>query len=296
MNTFTKLSLTSLLALFLFTASITAQTSFRQVYSNPDEVYSGYIGLHYFAVDAGFSNTSGASLLSIGAEALFPVNPKLRAEGYFLYSLFSLEKEGLPFLMNAGAEYALFSKTRDKNVNVLLAFSYERDYSENKDTNTWEGVELPAAVERELNVRGGLYLRNSALEYEQANTYYNTTNLFHAGVYAGIGYTKRLYMHVQDDRGYTFAFARQVRPFADIMLLPTSVDLTAPNGATLTLEESLGWRAGLTWQMNPITKALNFDRKIGFFGNLLYRLEVGQRPIDGFYITTGLAYTLKKLK
>lgn len=283
---------------FLITCSstaIVAQESYRQILSDPTEVQTGYLALHYFGVDAGFDNTSGASIFSIGGETLYPITEKIKAEGLFLYSLFSLEKKSFPFLFNGGIEYTLSSKTKNTTVPVLLAFSYERDYSKGEDVNTYTTVKLPGDITSELNVRGGLYLRNSAFEYEENFTFYDLTNIFHKGVYAGVGYTRKLFMHVQDSDDYTFAYARNFRPFVDIMILPTSVDVSA-GGATQTIEETLGWRAGMTWQLKPITQKQNFDRKIGFFGNLLYRLEFGQRPLEGFYITTSLGWTIKKFK
>jgi len=292
------MNIRTLVVSFLITCSstvIVAQESYRQILSDPTEVQTGYLALHYFGVDAGFDNTSGASIFSIGGETLYPITDKIKAEGLFLYSLFSLEKKSFPFLFNGGVEYTLTSKTKNTTVPVLLAFSYERNYLKGEDVNTYTTVKLPGDITSELNVRGGLYLRNSAFEYEENFTFYNLTNIFHKGVYAGVGYTRKLFMHVQDSDGYTFAYARNFRPFVDIMILPTSVDVNA-GGATQTVEETIGWRAGMTWQLKPITQKQNFDRKIGFFGNLLYRLEFGQRPLEGFYVTTSLGWTIKKFK
>jgi len=281
------------LAIISLFGTLQAQITYQQTHSNPSEVQTGYAALHYFGIDAGFDNTSGASILSIGGEALYPINEKLRAEGLFLYSLFSLEKTSFPFLLNAGAEYVLSSSTKSTTVPVLLAFSYERNYLEGYDVNTYTTVKLPGDITSELNARAGIYLRNSSFEYEQNFVTFDDANLFNKGIYAGVGYTRKLFMHVLDSEGYKFAYARNFRPFADILILPTKVDISA-NGNTQTLEETMGWRAGLTWQLKPMTKEQNFDRKIGFFGNLLYRLEFGQRPLDGFYVTTSLGWTIKK--
>ncbi len=283
------------LAIISLFGTLQAQITYQQTYSNPSEVQTGYAAIHYFGIDAGFDNTSGASILSIGGEALYPINEKLRAEGLFLYSLFSLEKTSFPFLLNAGAEYVLSSSTKSTTVPVLLAFSYERNYLEGYDVNTYTTVKLPGDITSELNARAGIYLRNSSFEYEQNFVTFDDANLFNKGIYAGVGYTRKLFMHVLDSEGYKFAYARNFRPFADILILPTKVDISA-NGNTQTLEETMGWRAGLTWQLKPMTKEQNFDRKIGFFGNLLYRLEFGQRPLDGFYVTTSLGWAIKKFK
>lgn len=291
-----KLTLSTIFVLFFATSQVLlAQTTYKQTFSDPTKVYPGYLALHYFGVDAGLDNTAGASIWSIGAETLYPINEKLRAEGLLLYSLFSLEKDGLPFILSGGVEYSLSTKTKRKTVPVLLAFSYDKDYLKGVETNTYTTVKLPGDVTTELTARGGVYLRNSAIEYYENFTYYDVTNIFHKGIYAGVGYTRKLYMHVQDSDGYEFAYARQLRPFFDVLVIPTTVEATS-GGATTTAKGTLGWRAGLTWQMNPITEKENFNRKIGFFGNLLYRIEVGQRPIEGFFVTTSLGWAIKKFK
>ena len=291
-----KLKFSAIVVLVFATSQgLLAQTTYKQIFSDPTEVYPGYLALHYFGIDAGLDNTAGASLWSLGAETLYPVTDKLRAEGVFLYSLFSMEKSGPAFLFNGGVEYSLSTKTKKKTVPVLLAFSNKKDYTKGVETSTYTTVKLPGDITNELNARGGLYLKSSAFEYENNGVFFDITNIFHAGVYAGIGLTRKLYMHVQDSDGYTFAYARQLRPFFDLLIMPTSVDVKS-GGARTTVEENMGWRAGVTWQMNPITEKENFNNKIGFFGNLLYRIEVGQRPLEGVFVTTSIGWAIKKFK
>ena len=63
-----------------------AQTTYRTILKDADQAYEGYLGLHYLAVDAGFNNLSGASVWSIGAEGLYPINEKISAEQCVLIS------------------------------------------------------------------------------------------------------------------------------------------------------------------------------------------------------------------
>ena len=289
-------SLLFLLLTFLCTQVANAQLTYNTSYSNPEEIHSGYLGLNYFTDDAGFSNTSGASIWSVGADALYPISDRLNVEALALYSLFSLAKEGPAFLFSPGVEFTLTKKTKEQTVPVLLGFSYEKDYINNKEIQTWSTVKLPGDVTRELVLRGGLYLRNSALEYEENFTYYDITNVFHAGVYVGAGYNWKSYLQVQDSDGYEFAAGRFIRPFADVMIIPTSVDLELNNAPAKTIKETLGWRVGGVIVAKPFTKELNFGRKFGFFGNFIYRLEVGQRPLEGFYVTSGISFGLMKFK
>jgi hypothetical protein len=254
------------------------------------------LGLNYLTVDAGFDNTSGASIWSVGADAMYPISDRLNVEALALYSLFSLAKEGPAFLFAPGIEFAISKKTKEQTVPVLLGFSYEEDYINNKEIQTWSSVKLPGDVTRELVLRGGLYLRNSALEYEENFTYYDVTNVFHAGVYVGAGYNWKSYLQVQDSDGYEFAAGRYIRPFADVMIIPTSIDLELNNAPAKTIKETLGWRIGGVIVAKPFTRELNFNRKFGFFGNFIYRLEFGQRPLEGFYVTSGISFGLMKFK
>ncbi|MCR9132867.1 MAG: hypothetical protein NXI08_09845 [bacterium] len=284
------------IGLVLLSVSVHAQETYRTTMSDPEIAYPGYLGLNYFTVDAGFSNTSGASIWSVGVDGLYPINEKLRVEAQALYSLLSLQKDGPAFLFSAGAEYGISSKTKDKEVPVLLSFAWEKDYFNNTETQTWEAVKLPAQMKYELVARGGLYVRNSALEYEEGFTFYDVTSLTHAGVYAGVGYTMTSYLQAQASDGYEFAAGRVIRPYADVLILPTTVDLELNGVAAKTIEETLGWRAGVVVVGKPFTKAENYDRKIRFFANSIFRLDIGSRPFDGFYVTTGMAWNFKKFK
>lgn len=285
--------LIGIVGLLLVCSTAQAQITYRTVYSAPEEAQNGYLAINYLTVDAGFDNTSGASLWSVGLDAMYPINEKLRIEASALYSLLSLEKNGAPFLFNGGGEFVIGKKKKQKIVPVLLAFSYEKDYNNNKEIQTWESVKLSTDVIREFVVRGGVYIRNSAFEFSENNNTFDITNITHAGIYAGIGYNKKYYMHVQDSDGYKFAYGTFVRPYADVLILPTTVELTPGNRE---LNESIGFRAGFTWHARPYTKSQNFDRKLGMLGNLYFKFEVGKRPLEGGFITTGLGWTIRKFK
>ena len=271
-----------------------AQKTFSSILSDPSRVNQGYIGITYFGIDAGFGNTSGASILSVGADVLYPINEKLKIDGIAWYSLFSLAKEGPAFLLNPGVEFTFSSKTKSQDVPVLLSFTTETDWFKGEQISAWSSVALPGDMQTSYTARGGLYMRNSALEYEEGTTYYDVTGLFHAGIYAGVGRNQQFYLHVQDSDGNRFAAGRFLRTYADVLVLPTTVNLELDGAPVKEVSETLGWRLGAALQLVPFSKENNFDRKIGFLGNMIWRLEFGQRPLDGFFVTTGLSWALKK--
>ncbi|HCD51596.1 MAG TPA: hypothetical protein DEQ34_04055 [Balneolaceae bacterium] len=270
-----------------------AQTTYRTILKDADQAYEGYLGLHYLAVDAGFNNLSGASVWSIGAEGLYPINEKISAEVLALYSLLSLENQGAAFLFNAGGEFAFMSNYKERDVPVLLSFTFEDNYFDNTETQTWETVTLPTQVKREVTARGGLYLRRSAFEYVQGFTYYDVSTLTHAGLYAGVGMNWKHYLNFQTSEGDKAAAGVMFRPFFDLLVLPTKETV---NPGQVEVSGTMGWRTGLTWVFRPYTKAENFGRKIRFFGNSIFRLEMGKRPLEGFYVTTGMGWAFKKFR
>lgn len=279
------------------TISINAQTTYKTTLSDPEIIYPGYLGLNYFTIDAGFGNTSGAFLWSVGGDVLYPITQKLRVEGVALVSLLSLNKKGLPFLMSTGVEYGVSSRIREKGIPVLLSFAWEKDYANQIEVQSWEAVKLPGHYKYELVARGGIYLRHSVLEYTSGTTYYDLTGLTHAGVYAGVGYNMYSYINAIASDGYEFAAGHSIRPYFDVMVLPTSVDLALGGGMPVkTVKETLGWRTGIVVVGKPYTAAENFNRKIPFLANTIFRLDLGKRPLEGFFITTGLAFNLKKFK
>ncbi len=285
-----------LFLLLVGNVNLHAQDTYQTIMTDPEIVYPGYLGLNYFTVDAGFGNTSGASIWSVGADALYPINEKIRIEALALYSLVSLDKDGPAFMLNSGIEYSLSSNLKDKDVPVLLSFAWDKDYINRVETTTWSAVNLPTQMKYELVARGGLYIRNSALEYSEGFRTYDVTSLTHVGFYAGVGYNMTTYLQAEASDGYQFSAGRILRPYFDLLILPTSVDLEENGAAVKTVDENLGWRAGLVVVGKPYTAAENFDRKIPFFANTVFRLDIGQRPFEGFFITTGMAYNFRKFR
>lgn len=274
--------------------TVTAQKTYQTIASDPGKINKGYLGLTYMGVDAGFGNTSGASVYSIGADALYPINDKLKVEGLAWYSLLSLSKKGPAFLLNAGAEYSFKRNTKEAEVPVLLSFTTETDWFKGEQISAWSSVALPGHIQTDLVARGGFYIRNSALEYEENTTYYDLTNLTHTGFYLGVGRNRQYYLHVQDSDGNRFAAGRFFRTYADLLILPTKVELEQAGVPSKDINGTIGWRVGMILQLVPFTRANNFDRKISFLGNALWRLEFGQRPHEGVFVTTGLSWVLKK--
>lgn len=270
------------------------QVTYQTLNSDPSVVNDGYLSLVGIGVDAGFGNLTGASIWSVGADVLYPINDKLKIETMALYSLFSLGNEGPPFLLSAGAEYNLKSSTKQQDLPVLLSMTVDTDWYEGTQTTSYSAVALPGMMKTDYVARGGIYTRNSALEYEQGTTFYDPTNLFMAGVYAGVGMNKSFFVQAQDSKGNKFGAGRLLRMYGDVMIIPASADLSLNGVQATEVSETFGWRVGALIQTVPFGKEDNFGNKINLLGKFTLRVEAGQRPIEGFFVTTTLGWVLKR--
>jgi hypothetical protein len=296
-------ALISLLIIVCFTASSTwAQETYTKIDDDPEDVIKGHIALEYYGVDVGFKNITGAMIFTIGVNGSYTLTPKLAAEGSVRMPLLRFEKQGAAYIVDAGAFYTLSSTTADKDVKVILGYK-EEDIGNNMELRTTKYTVINGSVQRKILVRAGVYLKNTSIKYKESDfEQYQPTNLFHKGIYIGIGKQRQYFFQLKrkiGQRETTFGAGSIFRPYFDVLLLPTKVDLqqeTLGLGAGLSKELSgfIGARAGFRWYRNPFTREQNANHRIPFFGNSVVTLEAGVRPIDGFFINGGISFILKK--
>lgn len=293
-------ALVSFLIFFTLTLSQTmAQETYTKVYDNPDDVIKGHIALEYYGVDVGFKNITGAMIFTMGVNGSYTVTPKIGVEGSIRMPLLRFEKQGAAYILDAGAFYTLNSSTTDRPVKVILGYK-EEDIGNNMEVHTTKYTVITGSVQKKVLLRAGVYLKNTAIEYKESDfEQYQPTNLFHKGIYLGIGKQRQYFFQLTRNNGPTFGAGSIFRPYFDIMLLPTKVDMQEETlglgaGRTKELNGFIGARAGFRWYRNPFTREQNYDRRIPFFGNSVVTLEGGMRPIDGFFINGSIAFIMKK--
>lgn len=291
-----------LVALVLIGLQLLAQDSYTKLSEDPSEVIKGHIGIELYGVDAGFKNITGSMLFTVGVTARYPIIPnKIIAEGIARFPLLRFEKEGFAFQADAGILYTLKSNDVADDVKVILGYKEEDNLNSNSRTATTKYVNINGMVRKNTYVRAGVYLRNSAFDdTSETMTDYMVTNIFHKGVYIGLGKERQYYFKMQRNKDNArFGAGSIFMLYADAMILPVNVDLVQDTfgmgaGTTKELTGMLGGRIGFKWYRNPFTRKQNSDRKIPFFGNSFFTLEGGVRPLEGLFVTGGFTYIIHK--
>jgi hypothetical protein len=298
-----KALLLTLITLTCFTVSPTiAQETYTKTYDDPEDVIKGHVALEYYGVDVGFNNINGAMLFTMGVNGSYTLTPNLGVEGSVRMPLLRFEKQGAAYIVDAGAFYTLSSSTTDKDVKIILGYK-EEDIGNNTELHTTKYTVINGSVQKKLLVRAGVYLKNTSIKHKESDfEQYQPTNLFHKGIYIGIGKQRQYFFKLKrkiGNRETDFGAGTIFRPYFDVLLLPTKVDLqqeTLGLGAGISKELTgfIGARAGFRWYRNAFTREQNGDHRIPFFGNSVVTLEAGVRPIDGFFINGGISFILKK--
>ncbi|MCW5910558.1 MAG: hypothetical protein KIT62_05760 [Cyclobacteriaceae bacterium] len=290
--------------LLIACVSATAQETYTKLSEDPSEAIKGHVGIELYGVDAGFKNISGSMLFTVGVTARYPlVSNKIMAEGIARFPLIRFEKKGFAFLADAGILYTLNSNDAPDDVKVILGYKEVDNFGSNTRTAITKYVNINGTVRKNTYARAGVYLRNSAFDDTSENMIdYYVTNIFHKGVYLGLGRERQYYFQLQrnrDNNPAKFGAGSIFMLYADVMILPVNVDLVQDTfgmgaGATKELNGLLGGRIGFKWYRNPFTRAQNFDRKIPFFGNSFFTMEAGVRPLEGLFVTGGFTYIIHK--
>lgn len=291
-----------LITLLMVCAPLFAQENYTKIYDDPEDVLKGHVALEYYGVDVGFSNISGAMIFIMGVNGAYTLSEKLHVEASARLPLLRFEKQGTAFVFDGGAAFALNTSTTDKPVRVILGYKEEDNFASDTRTTTTKYVNITGSVKKSLLIRGGVYLKNTTLEFSEGTTSYVPTNLFHKGVYIGICKQRQYYFQLErniNGRKANFGAGSIFKPYFDIMVLPTVAEVQVETlgfgvGDKKELSGFIGARAGFRWYRNPFKRKQNGDHRIPFFGNSVVTLEAGMRPVDGLFINGGISYILKK--
>jgi hypothetical protein len=278
-----------------------AQETYTQIYDNPEDVIKGHIGVEWYGVDVGFNNIDGSMLFVAGVNAAYTVSPNLFVNAEARLPLLRFEKVGMGFILEGGASFLFNTSSKKQTRRIILGYK-ESDAGGGKRVATTKYVDLEGMVKRSLILRGGIYLKNTTIVYNEKGTTldYDPENLFHKGIYVGIGRQKQYFSQLErnsDDGKIQHGAGTIFRPYLDVMILPAKVDVTVNTfgfgtGAKKNLTGLIGVRAGFKWYRNPFTRKQNFDHRIPFFGNSVIHFEGGIRPMEGIFVSSGLSYII----
>lgn len=265
-----------------------AQETYSLVYSNPDDLNYGYVSFNYLGIDAGFKNTSGAMMV-FGAEAFYPVTRRIGVEGMFALPIYRFDNSVGASVYEVGGEYALIARNKTGKTSFLLSLSWSDDAVTSTRTTTYKFVEFQTQFRRDISVRGGFYRHQSAYQYYYTEHSYDVVDMQQTGIYGGIGWETGNFAHIRNTSNKrTRAYGGLSKLFADVMVLPTEVQSKSYNESK---KATLGWRLGWKFHITPYKKDKTIlKERAGFFANSFYRIEFGQRPHEGIFVTGTFGY------
>ena len=268
--------------LFSFFAQGQSYT-YKVIKDTPDDIANYWINVGI--LDVGFgSENNGFGLIGSSLGGVVHYKNKFGADAFYKKNFLGLNettKSGSQ--IEAGAFYHLASKSKSKSQKVVLA--------EKKNGNAEISMKIPATIKRSFGLRAGLNMLNEGLgATTDAHAVIADTDLVvnTVGFYAGVLMTSTLNArcHTQEFGIKSTGFVR--RNYLDIMINPVN-KITYPNGNeyTGTIKKGvIGFRLGVQFlQAEP--------KKIT--GTAVYhKLEIGSRPIDGYYATYAIGFNFKR--
>jgi len=196
-----KNKLIAALAFVLTVISASAQETYVKTSDDPASAIKGHVGVELYGVDAGFKNISGSMLFAVGVNARYPLTEKIKMEGLVRMPLLRFERDGFAFMADAGILFPLQSTEAPTDVKVILGYKEEDNFASNTRTATTKYVNISGNVRKSNYLRGGIYLRNSAFDdTSETTTDYFVTNVFHKGVYIGLGRERQYFFSMQRNR------------------------------------------------------------------------------------------------
>ena len=281
-----KLALT-LFAVVVTLSQVKAQTySYTVLENDPEKAYTKFIAPEFG------SEFSGANLsILVGANARMGISDKLAFEGDAQIDIWQFEGKGLGYHLEGGIFLPLKTKTKIKDVPVILSYNPYADtkYENGKQYNIEETKYLTIAdmdYKDQYGVRGGIYTRGLGVESDGIQAAAAVGSLSLVGPYIGVQKTSQAYVKTKINDDIDRIGAGFGRYFIDVMLFPVrslSDEAIAPE---LKKDKFVGWRGGFQWYLDP------HDGEYKRLMNSVFTAEIGSRPYTGFYLnmTWGFAF------
>ncbi len=258
---------------------------YAKVADSPEQTINHMLNI---APVEGFVSTSKytASSLMLGINGVYGFNDKLGFEGYAGIPYFTTKGiKGVSYVQG-GAFFNISTKEKMKETKVIL--NYKRTLDVISSTETYTYLAVPAKVKHVLGLRAGIQhnsssLRTDGIKIAQAEADFKLT-----GIYAGIQSTSSHLIKTQlKGEPQAVPTGSIYKLFADVMVYPVSKIDNAFLSDQIS-SGNLGARAGVVWVQNPYAKKHQTDAYNPFLGRMNMALEIGSRPIDGFYFKGGV--------
>lgn len=276
-----------LLCLFLLCAfsSQAQNVEYKIIKDQPDDVSNLWVNFELVNFEMPLKNFDGTSF-NLGLNSVVNYRNKLGAEATFRRSYLTLgKKPRLQF--EIGGFYNLASKTKSRKQKVVLDQS---SYTSGGKTYTeTKFIKVPSTIMSSYGVRAGFDYNREFLGAEMENHGFDGEFTYQfGGIYLGGLITKQMNMRINTDNFGTAGAAFVRRYYVDVLINPIRklTDNATDLAYTANRPGVIGWRAGI--------EALPAEpRKIQGHA-LYYKIEVGMRPMDGFYMLGSFGFSFKR--
>ncbi len=275
--------------------------NYKILKDDPADVTNFWLYLDPFNFDIGAKNIDGTTF-NIGLSSFANIGKNLGGEFRFQYGIITLgrlgnDKDKLnPHIkVEAGGFYTV--TVRNKRVNTKVVLSATSRSSGSYTVTTTRSIMVPATKHLALGVRGGLYTLGGVFgtsDIETTVALPKVINYRMAGVYLGLLSASTRNVIINTDTDGKALRSTRTRIYADVLITPiTYAGLDGTSYKSDLNPDIFGFRIGM--QTLPVEvrkiKDLNVKTK-----GVSYGVEIGVRPIDGFYMACNASICLMRKK
>lgn len=270
------------------------KVQYRILLDSAELVPKSYIDAYFFNFEGSMSNQvnwhKAAEGLRAGLQGEFVLPGGLGVEGMVFATYSGDEKEvsKLPMHLEAGAFKKIKSKKKGQSIKVPIRQFKTKVDVVSEESGRWLGevdavqtnyIEVTAQKLFESNLRGGVTFRNSSYTPSiEGNKELGTqTNL---GVYGGMSFLRKAHILTQLKDKSTVS-AEYMKIYVDAIFYP----VVAYSTTATTKKSPIGFRTGVNGKL-PGMK--------GWFAKMVYNVEFGLLPLDGWYWGVGIGVNVFK--
>lgn len=275
-----------LFVLLLSAFSSRAQdVQYKIIKDQPDDAANLWINFELVQFELPLKNFDGTSF-NLGLSSVVNYQNKLGAEATFRRSYLTLgKKPKLQF--EIGGFYNLGSKTKIRSQKVVL--DSDTYTSGGKTYTSTKFIKVPASIMRSYGVRAGFDYNREFLGADLENHGFEGEFTYQfGGLYLGGLITSQMNMRINTDDYGTAGNGFVRRFYVDLLINPIRklTDNATDLAYTANRPGMLGFRTGIEY-LHPEPRKVQ--------GNALYyKIEVGMRPMDGFYMMGSFGFSFKR--
>ncbi|MCR9171158.1 MAG: hypothetical protein NXI10_01605 [bacterium] len=279
----------ALAALLFLSFQTSAQTiTYNILEDNPETVRNKFVAVEFLNADIG--GNRNLNTVGIGANAAWGLTEKLGVEGRIGYALFKDENLPACFSIQAGPYLGLISRKSTKDVKVRIGGEF--DTEENKHVYKESFIYVPATRLNQHGVRGGVYFNKKGYKEQAINGKPEIPySLF--GVYGGWSMTQKTNLIAkilgssdgENVPEMPLEYTGFTRIYVDALITPVATrnyPVGDINELSSVSNKMFGGRVGCMFYKD--------GKK--WFNKFMWGVEVGMRPIDGFYFSTTVGYSV----